>query len=483
MGVHNKERRQDKAKDRQRRARARAGAGHQRLGHHNRCSECERMSHGDAVALLVLSASMTFRHGVPAAANPNVRRLAELYDSDDERAGHVDAALVALVNEQIDGVWQEGWQPADVARVLRRNGTELAAAMAADCMAAHLDAFAPTMVDERFRAQLAALRADPEGGKVAGFLRRWVQRTGADSTTVVCATIELADALGHLPELPRLVPPPGHASWAPQPRSGETVDPKLLERVRALLAKAEASEYGAEADSFTAKAQELMVRHSIDQALLAPGTGAADEPSGIRIGLDNPYEAEKAMLLDRVATANRCKAVWSRYLGFVTVLGYPADLRAVELLYTSLLVQVSGAMLREGSRRTAFGGSRTRSFRQSFLSAFATRIGERLSGVTESGIREGAAGDSRLLPVLAGRGQAVRLLTEELFPDLTHDQRGKHTYDREGWAMGTHAADLAALTAIPSITDHRTAGDPAVTHPMIQVEAVQDTLFPVPHKI
>jgi hypothetical protein len=380
-------------------------------------------------------------------------------------------------------VWQEGWQPADIVRVLRRNDTELAAAMAADCMAAHLDAIALTTVDGRFRAQLAALRADPERGEVAGFVRRWVKRTGADNTTVVGAAIELAHALGHLPELPRLCPPPGHGSRTEQPRSRETVDPKLLERVRALLAKAESSEYGGEADSLTAKAQELMIRHSIDQALLATGAGAADEPSGIRIGLDNPYEAEKAMLLDRVATANRCKAVWSRHLGFVTALGYPADLRAVELLYTSLLVQVTRAMLHEGSRRTASGGSRTRSFRQSFLNAFATRIGERLSGVTESGIREGAAGDSRLLPVLAGRGQAVRRLAEELFPDMTYNERSFHTYDREGWALGTHAANLAALTAIPSITDDRMTGNPTMTDPMIQVESVQDPLFPVPHKI
>jgi hypothetical protein len=140
-------------------------------------------------------------------------------------------------------------------------------------------------------------------------------------------------------------------------------------------------------------------------------------------------------------------------------------------------------MVHEGSRRTASGGSRTRSFRRSFLSAFAIRIGERLSGVTESGIRDGAADDSRLLPVLAGRDRVVRRLAEQLFPHMTYNERSTCTHDREGWTLGTHTADLALLTAIPSIADDRMSSDPTTANPMVQVRAVQDPLFPVPRKI
>jgi Protein of unknown function (DUF2786) len=434
----------------------------------------------DAVRLLVLSASMTFRHDVPVAADPNVRRLTELYDADDDMAGLVDVALVDLVNEQVEAVWRAGWQPIDVVRVLRRNGTELVAVMAADCMAAHLRSFAPSTVDERFPTQLEAIRADPEGGAVDGFVRRWAQRTGADSTTAIGAAIGLVVALGRLPAIPAFCPPPGSASRPRQPPSGTPVDSRLLERVRALLAKAESSEYGAEADSYTAKAQELMVRHSIDHALLAATSTASETPTGIRIALDHPYEAEKAMLVDRVARANRCKAIWSRHLGIVTVLGYAANLRAVELLYTSLLVQVTQAMVHQGARRTARGGSRTRSFRQSFLTAFAARIGERLDGITESGIREGAATDARLLPVLAGRHRAVQQLAEQLFPDMTKGVRSLPRYDGEGWTLGTHTANLAALTAIPAIVDD---GDTATTERPVRAEDMQDPLFPLPHHV
>jgi hypothetical protein len=213
-----------------------------------------------------------------------------------------------------------------------------------------------------------------------------------------------------------------------------------------LLASAFASNYGPEADAFTAKAQQLIAQHSLGQAL-RPGGTSEEEPDGIRIGLDSPYESEKLSLLTEIAAANRCRAVYSEQVALVTVLGFPADLRAVELLYTSLLVQATRAMLREGPRR-----NRTRSFRESFLRAFAARIGARLRGVAESSVQEGAAADDRLLPVLATRNLKVEKLVVRLFPHVA-ELRGSAQIDREGWALGTRAADLATLTAVPSLPD------------------------------
>ena len=66
----------------------------------------------------------------------------------------------------------------------------------------------------------------------------------------------------------------------------------------------------------------------------------------------------------------------------MTVVGFPADLNAVELLFTSLLVQANTAMLRAGGKKDEFGRSRTRAFRQSFLVSYAIRIGERLEEAT-----------------------------------------------------------------------------------------------------
>jgi len=217
----------------------------------------------------------------------------------------------------------------------------------------------------------------------------------------------------------------------------------VLDRVRALLAKAESTEFAEEAEALTAKAQELMARHSIDAALLAAQHPASDEPVGRRLGTDRPYESAKALLLQAVADANRCRVVWSRELGFATVMGFPADLDAVELLYTSLLVQATTAVVQAGQRRNRYGQSRTRSFRQSFLSAYAIRIGQRLQEATDDISKVAAAEAQNLLPVLAARNDAVNEAIDAIFPGLV-SQRLRIS-DEEGWISGTAAADLASL--------------------------------------
>jgi hypothetical protein len=45
----------------------------------------------------------------------------------------------------------------------------------------------------------------------------------------------------------------------------DTTSHKMLERVRALLAKADSTNFPEEAETFRAKADELMTRHSISQ--------------------------------------------------------------------------------------------------------------------------------------------------------------------------------------------------------------------------
>jgi len=147
-----------------------------------------------------------------------------------------------------------------------------------------------------------------------------------------------------------------------------------------------------------------------------------------------------------VAEANRCRTVWSRDLGFSTAIGFPADLDAVELLFTSLLVQATSAMMKAGSRTDDYGRSRTRSFRQSFLTAYASRIGQRLAEATGTQTTKAAAepAGANLLPVLAARSEAVDEAVTEMFPKLTHHTAGAIT-NREGWCSGLSAADRATL--------------------------------------
>jgi hypothetical protein len=252
--------------------------------------------------------------------------------------------------------------------------------------------------------------------------------------------IEVLALLVSLPPLPRL----GSGSPAPRRRASDT---RVLEKVRALLAKAESTTFPEEAEALSAKAQELMARHAIDEAMVDAGAGAgADEgPAGVRVPVDDPYASPKSILLSEVASANRCRAVWSKGFGFCTVLGFESDLEFVDVLYTSLLVQATSAMVAAGPQVDRGGRSRTRSFRQAFLLAYATRIGQRLRAA-EAASRAAAAeeyGDA-LLPVLADRSAAVQAAEAAAFPRL--QQRSVSVSNAAGWAAGRAAADLALLS-------------------------------------
>ncbi|WP_416954296.1 DUF2786 domain-containing protein [Nocardioides sp. T5] len=215
--------------------------------------------------------------------------------------------------------------------------------------------------------------------------------------------------------------------------------PKLA-RVRALLAKAESTEFDEEAETLSAKAQELISRYALDRLLEeGPARGHSDLQVR-RLWLDRPYVRAKTLLVSAVASANRCRAAGADQLGFSVVIGSAADLDAVELLVTSLLVQADAAMLRHGRRTSASGTTRTKSFRQAFLTAYALRIADRLERANAEAAR--AAG-ADLLPVL--RSQEAKVAEE--FLRLVPHSVGRSTTvsNSEGWTAGLAAADLAQL--------------------------------------
>ena len=219
-------------------------------------------------------------------------------------------------------------------------------------------------------------------------------------------------------------------------------DPGVLHKVRSLLAKAESTTFPEEAEALTAKAQELMDRHAIDRAVLAASApGHHGTPEGRDLTIEAPYASEKFHLLSEVATANRCRAVYAAWNGVATVVGFPEDQETVELLYTSLLVQATTAMLAGADHQPA---RRTRRYRHAFLVAFAARIGERLRAADEAVTAEAdRAHQGAVLPVLASRAEEVE---DELTRRFPHVRRRRVSIsDPAGWRAGTVAAERARL--------------------------------------
>ncbi|MFD5336692.1 DUF2786 domain-containing protein [Streptomyces hawaiiensis] len=333
-----------------------------------------------------------------------------------------DAELAGRGQEFVAGAWRRGWQPADVVRIVRRELDDVHVLLVAALIRAQAPGDGPR--GRRWNAQLAELPADAP--------------PRADRFSHATAVLELYRLLLRLPALEALDEAPGEAP------GGTRTESRMLTRIRALLAKAEATGFPEEAEALSAKAQELMARHSVDEALLAARAPSPDAPGACRIGVEPPYEQAKAVLLDAVAGANHCRAVWNEPLGFSTVVGFETDLEAVELLYTSLLVQATTAMTKAEAAQRAGGRKRTKTFRQSFLAAYAHRIGTRLAAAAETQVTDD------LLPVLASREVAVTGRLDRMFPETTTTRlRGVH--DAAGWTEGAQAADRAQVRHRPPL--------------------------------
>lgn len=391
--------------------------------------------------------------GNPDALDDAVRDLV-VFAGTTGRTDPAVAERVAttMLLERLSWLYENGWQPADVVHVVRaRLGNRFVPPTAGLIAAQARVQRAVDRAPQHWLDQLAAL-ADLPLGRPAGE-NKWSVFDEWRRANAWDAWHDVLTLLGHVLDrhpMQRIAAPP--SSWPtrrvpPAPRSAGGPaghDPKKLATIRALLAKAEATTFAKEADAFTAKAQDLMTRYAIDEALLA-GTDDGIEVRSRRVHVDNPYAEAKAQLLATVGRVNRVKAIWDAEHTIVTIVGLPVDLELAEMLFTSLLVQATRSMTEAGAVSSAGHRlDRSPSFRRAFLLAYAQRIGERL---TDAGSRaqreESAQRGAELLPVLARQSAAVEAEFTRLFPD-TQQGRAKQV-DARGWSAGRAAADRAVL--------------------------------------
>lgn len=376
------------------------------------------------------------------------------YIREDLAGSTITGLLTALTD-----TYERGWQPADVMHVTRRAlGADSTSVTAAALLYHHRVTGAAERAPVTWVAQLdqiaeresaaaqfaATLPADCDSAAFDAALDTSGWHLGEnESTAMTLLWLEL-------PRVTELCAPP--SAW-PRIRlesaptvTDETADPKVLNKIRGLLTKAESTEFVEEAETFTAKAQELMTRYAISAALLHSAAPGSPTVRSRRIHLENPYVKEKVHLLTAIGDANRVRTVWFDRFGIATAVGSPVDLDQVDLLFTSLLIQATRAM-QESSPR-AQRGARTTSFRKAFLFGFAVRIGQRLKEAGKRATTEVAAESdvpvAELLPVLAARSAAVDAEFDRLFP-TTKASRSRPV-DAGGWYAGRSAADDASLS-------------------------------------
>jgi uncharacterized protein DUF2786 len=223
----------------------------------------------------------------------------------------------------------------------------------------------------------------------------------------------------------------------------------LLERVRKLLAKAEAEGVTvAEAEALTAKAAELMARYGIDRALLAAARPATDSPGDRMIDVPNPWAQVKAHLLGGLAGALRCSCVQlprSRSDGGggarIHIFGYASDLERTEILYTSLLIQMAHGLI---AAPLPAGVRSVRAWRRSWLLGYVSAVVARVRAAEDraaaaAGNEQAAGGKSAAL-VLADRSLVIRRQCQQAYP-VTRTMRVTYTGSgyRDGYTEGQRA--------------------------------------------
>jgi hypothetical protein len=130
----------------------------------------------------------------------------------------------------------------------------------------------------------------------------------------------------------------------------------ILQRVRAMLAKADSTEFEGEAEVFRAKADALMTKYTIEQWQLDAADdvdAAGREPQRRDVNIswywDPAYDHLKLdmfTLFSNVAKHCRCKVIWWNTIEQrdIPVLGLLADLDYFDLLFTHLQIQLSAKL-------------------------------------------------------------------------------------------------------------------------------------------
>lgn len=397
----------------------------------------------DDIAAVAAEIAIGYAQGDPEALGLGAALLGD--DSEQLSVEVVDRGLELAAGRVFEALWANGWLPGDVIEHARRTLSAASVELARDLMAAQISRYATASLHPRWRASIEHAHADTGRVGTRPVVAAWAAATGYPRHDTLTAALGVLGFGYGCPTLPEIVPPPGHGehAGAATPGAAEAaLDPRLLARVRALLAKAESTWYPEEAEALSAKAQELMSRHALEQAALEAEDDTPQTAITIRLWLDGPYVPAKSTLVAAAAAANRCVCVRSSGLEMVSLVGHPADLATVEVLVTSLLLQAHQAMLAAGTTSVAGGPARSAKFRRSFLLAYADRIGERLDHAAATAAED--ISDARLLPALTNRATAVTNTVTEVFGPLEHTTMSIN--DAAGWRAGRAAADTASLT-------------------------------------
>lgn len=268
---------------------------------------------------------------------------------------------------------------------------------------------------------------------------------------------------------------------------------KLLERIGALLDKAERTDSPAEAHALAEKAQRLATLHAVDPDMAVAQRRQRrhrEQPEQRQVGIGpsgKPANRHLVNLYWAVAHANGVMVNVARNSSYVIGFGFPTDLDVVQALYASLahqMVSAANTAIAEGrhredvywSPRAQRWRSDARVFRRSFYEAFTAEVAQRLQRARDEAAEEADArhGDAEADSGADGGGGAQLVLAQRqdevaAFYQRASTARGTwqgnrpraQPVSRQGRRDGQQAgrdARLSAPKGLPGADDELEAG-------------------------
>jgi hypothetical protein len=233
---------------------------------------------------------------------------------------------------------------------------------------------------------------------------------------------------------------------ATQTAQPETFDrEKYVEKIRLLLAKAEKTDNKDEAETFFAKAQDLMNKWEVEEAELRDSKQAGPIDWNI-VSRSYPLSSyspnQDSLAMQCVARGMGLRAYQKPYVrgcqkAETVVFGTAEDLDRFDMMWASINVQMVRAMKREEDSR--WNRNQQRSFRLGFKVGFGQRVGERIAASR-------AKGTGKAL-VLAGKAEAI----DAAMPDSLKTSNMK--VNGQAADAGARAGNRANISG-----DHRATG-------------------------
>ena len=206
-----------------------------------------------------------------------------------------------------------------------------------------------------------------------------------------------------------------------------------VDKVRKLLAKAEGAGTEAEAETFFAKAADLIGKWEIEEAELADAkqAGPAQWVINNRVyNLSSYSPKQDASAMNHVAKAMGLKAYFTAYVrghtaATLVVFGTDDDLDRFEMMWASVSLQMTRFMKAE--EKASWNRNQQRNFRLGFKVGFGERIGQRIAAARSKAT-------SKAL-VLVGKSDAIERAMPSTRPtkvraDAAAAEAGKRAADR-----------------------------------------------------